>query len=89
VSSALKGGSQRAAQSTSPGVIRADELYRLDELQARLQAGEWAIRQARRKGLRMYKIGKRKYVKGADVLAFLDANVTPESGDGHTRDEDD
>jgi len=61
-----------ATSSQAPGVVNAHEVYTLPELQERLQLGEWAMRQARRSGLRMVKIGRRKYVKGADFLDYLD-----------------
>lgn len=60
--------------SSTPGVINANELYILDEFKARMRLGSWAMRQARQgpDGLRVHKIGLRKYVKGSDVLAYLD-----------------
>jgi len=70
-----------AASPKAPGVIRADELYTLEELQQRLQAGEWALRMARRGGLRMLKLGKRKYVKGSEVIRFLEQNPPSKSAE--------
>lgn len=62
-----------AGPSKSPavGVIRGDELYRLQELQRRMSWGEHATRQARAAGLRLVSFGREKYALGADVLAFF------------------
>lgn len=53
------------------GVIRADEIYTLPELQRRLgirQAGWFALR---RKGLPYYQVGKRVLVFGQDFFEFV------------------
>jgi hypothetical protein len=47
-------------------------VYTLDELQARLRLGHWALRQARRDGLTVIRIGRRGYVRGSDVMTYLD-----------------
>jgi len=53
-------------------VIVADAVYRLDEIQNRLKLGQHALRQARRAGLRIRRIGRRGYVLGRDVMEFMD-----------------
>ena len=53
------------------GVIRGDEVYRLQEFQRRFGWREHAVRQARAAGLRMISFGREKYILGADVLAFF------------------
>lgn len=74
-------GKRRAEseQSTQPvpGVIAADSLYRADELKARMGWRNAAFRAACRRGLRTHRVGKRVFVAGADVLAF----VQQEGGD--------
>ena len=57
--------------NTSQGVVRRDEVYTLTELKSRLGIGDVALRKARERGLKVSKIGVRKLVHGADVLAFL------------------
>ena len=54
-----------------PGVIRADEAYTLDELANRLGLGRAAIREARRRGLPIRTVGRRRFILGSDVLAFI------------------
>jgi len=54
------------------GVINAQEVYTLDEAKARLGLADWAFRKAQRAGLVTHKIGRRKYVRGSDILAFLE-----------------
>jgi hypothetical protein len=54
-----------------PGAIVADALYRLDEAAARMGWGGHALRAARRRGLKIHRCGKRGYVAGADLLAFV------------------
>ncbi len=69
----------------APGVIRLDEIYSLGEFQRRSGLKSWAIRTARRNGLRIIKTGNRLYVRGADFNAFIQqqdaANHTNSSGD--------
>lgn len=55
----------------SPGVIRTDESYTLSELRRRLGLNDEALRQARRRGLKARKVGRRKYYLGSEVIAFL------------------
>jgi hypothetical protein len=63
--------SSRIPDAHAPGVVRADELYRLRELCHRLNWKEHAIRQARAAGLRMIVFGREKFVLGRDVLDFF------------------
>ncbi len=59
-----------------PGTIRPDELYRFDEAAARLGWGDAALRAARRRGLKIHRAGKRNYVLGSDLLAFITREAT-------------
>ncbi len=68
------------AASYTPGLIHSLEVYRLDEFQRRAGLGEWAMRQARRAGLKTLRIGARRYVRGADFQEFLDQQRQRESG---------
>jgi hypothetical protein len=56
-----------------PGLVTSDCLYTLDEIQERLKLGQHAMRQARRAGLRVRRIGRRGYVLGRDVLQFVES----------------
>ena len=60
-----------AATGKSPGEIVADAVYTLDEIQRRLGLGRHAMREARRKGLRVARIGRRGYVRGRDIIDFI------------------
>ena len=64
----------------TPGVISADELYTLSELKKRTRLGDWAIRQARKGGLRIRKIGNARFVLGHDFQTFVEeqGNDDPE-----------
>ena len=62
-----------------PGAIVSDALYRLDEAAARLGWGGHALRAARRRGLRIHRCGKRGYVAGRDLLAFITKGVDPDA----------
>jgi len=61
-----------AAATQKPGVIDANSLYTLDEVHQRLGLGKTALRTARRQGLIVKRIGRRGYVRGADLLAWFD-----------------
>lgn len=52
------------------GEISADSMYTLSEIRARLGLGTYALREARRRGLPVRKIGRRSYVLGKDILNF-------------------
>ncbi len=52
--------------------ILLDAVYRLDEFKRRTGLGDFAIRQARRHGLRVFRMGGKSFVRGADFSAYLD-----------------
>ena len=57
----------------TPEVIRVDESYSIPEFKRRSTLGAYAFTQARRAGLRVIEVGKKRFVRGADWHAFLDA----------------
>lgn len=63
-----------AAPTKSPassGVISPGDLYTLAEAQQRSGLGEWAFRQARRKGLKVIRRHGRAFVSGAELVRYL------------------
>lgn len=62
-----------------PGVVSEYELYALDEFKLRMRWTDSSMRSARRNGLRVLKFGKRRYVRGRDVLLFLEQQAAPPS----------
>ena len=59
--------------SERPGEIAADSMYTLEEIQKRLGLGQAAMRTARRAGLKVRRIGRRGYVLGKDLLAYVES----------------
>lgn len=57
--------------NVSTGVIDPNAMYRADEAKARAGWGKDAFASARRKGLPVHRCGKRVYVVGADLIAFI------------------
>ena len=57
---------------TAPGLIEPNVLYTLDELKRRMKLGDWAIRKARKAGLRVQKIGNARFVFGRDFQKFVE-----------------
>ena len=55
----------------TPGVIDPTNLYRVDELRARLGWKAHAWRTAIRNGLRVLRAGGRAYVLGSDLIEHL------------------
>lgn len=53
--------------------LRENEIVPLPELARRLGLGHSAIRAARRQGLKVRKIGRRKFILGRDLAAFLES----------------
>ena len=62
-----------ASPTGKPGEIRADAIYTLHELQQRTGLGQAALRTARRRGLKIKRIGRRGYVLGRDLIAYLES----------------
>lgn len=60
-------------QGPSGDPLRADELLPWSALHARLGWGPRAIAEARSRGLRVLKFANRQYVKGIDVINFLES----------------
>ena len=54
-----------------PGAIVSDAIYRADEAKARMGWRDAAFRAACRNGLRVHRVGKRAYIAGADLAAFI------------------
>jgi hypothetical protein len=54
-----------------PGAIFSDALYRADEAKVRMGWRDAGFRSACRNGLKVYRVGKRAYVLGADLAAFV------------------
>ncbi len=61
-----------AAPTEAIGEIRSDCVYTLDEAKARTGLGAAALRTARRQGLKVRKIGRRAYVLGRDIMAYIE-----------------
>lgn len=53
--------------------LREDEIVPLPELAKRLGLGPSALRAARRQGLKVRRIGRRKFILGRDLVAFLES----------------
>lgn len=60
------------------GEIRADVVYPLPVFQRLAGLSSWATRQARRNGLILKLVGRRKFITGRDWLAYLDSLETVE-----------
>lgn len=70
------GTASRTATTASPTIATSGEilpgaLYRIDEAKARMGWRNSAFRAACRAGLKTYRNGKRTYVLGSDVVAFI------------------
>lgn len=58
--------------ANSVGVIEPQILYRWDEAMKRMGWGRKAADAARRRGLSVMSSGKRRFVKGSELLAFIE-----------------
>lgn len=61
----------RQPEAKTVGAIVPDAIYRIDELKARMGWRDAAFRAAVRAGLKIYRSGKRIYVLGSDLIAFI------------------
>lgn len=56
----------------SNGVIRPEELYELGEAQRRVGWGKAGFRTARRNGLKVHYCSRKAYVKGSELIAYIE-----------------
>jgi hypothetical protein len=59
-------------EPTTPGVIEPQCLYTVEEARRRLRLGDWAWRQMRRDGLVVLRVAGRAYVRGNDVISYVE-----------------
>lgn len=65
------------ATVTTEPIIRADECYPLPVFKKLTGMGTCAVREARRKGLPVRKVGLRNYILGKDWLQFVEEHGKP------------
>ena len=68
------------ATSPIPGAIEPGVMFTLDEIKRRSKLGEWALRTARRNGLRVIYTGGRAFVRGQDFVEYLDRIAGGQNG---------
>lgn len=68
-----------AAPTKQPGEVSALCVYTLDEVNNRLGLGATALRKARREGLVVRKVGRRGFVLGRDLIAWITKTAAPGS----------
>lgn len=84
----------KAGNTLGEGVIRPDELYTLPEIVRRTGLGTWALRQARRNGLKVKYSGGRGFVLGRDLIEHISVTGDEQFGlakhaaDSETADQD-
>ena len=65
------------------GVISRDEMYTLKEFKSRLRLTDTAMRELRRKGLVVYRLGKRAFVNGTQAISFMiEKGISSDEGQG-------
>ena len=55
------------------GIIDPRLMYTAAAVKQSCRWGEWAFRQNKRKGLRVLTVGKSQFVRGADLIEFVEA----------------
>lgn len=65
-----------AATAPPLGTVTADAIYTLDFIRVHLGLGQSAIREARRKGLPIKYVGRKGFVLGSDLIAFVRDTAT-------------
>lgn len=66
----------------TPGIITADSALTVAEFRRRAGLQQHAFAQARKAGLRVIEIGRKRYVLGADWLRFLEAQAAKQQAAG-------
>jgi hypothetical protein len=67
-----------SANSDAPGIFDPRLLYTADEVKRIARWGEWAFRQNRARGLRTKTVGKTIFVRGDDLIQFVEAQGNDE-----------
>jgi hypothetical protein len=57
--------------------ILADAVYPLAAFKAATKLDDWAMREARKAGLKVRRVGRRAYIVGADWIEFLKSPTGP------------
>ena len=60
------------SSQTRPGTIDKETVYTLAEFRSRTSMTVSAKRAARRRGLKVHRLGKRGYILGSDFIRFLE-----------------
>ena len=68
---------ERVTVEKTPGVIFPEAVYAIDEFRDRTRMGERAVRNCIDKGLRITKIGYRRFVLGKDFIDFVEKQAVP------------
>ncbi|MDA1016058.1 MAG: hypothetical protein O3A00_16585 [Planctomycetota bacterium] len=64
--------------TTATSAIESSTVYPLRDFQRLAGLGNFALREARKKGLRVRAVGNRRYILGSDFREFLESQ--PERG---------
>lgn len=67
----MSGKKSAEPSATTAGVISVTEIYAIEEAKRRLGWSDAALRAAKRRGLKLLRSGKRRYVTGQEILRFL------------------
>jgi hypothetical protein len=54
------------------GPVQASVLYPIETAKALMGWGQRALREARRAGLKVRKVGRREYIIGRDIIEFVE-----------------
>lgn len=65
--------------AATPQAINGHESYTIREFCRRIAVGQWALRNLRRRGLRVIRICGRAYIRGSDWLVFLESVAADEA----------
>lgn len=68
-------------RSDALGEIRPDILYRYDRIKEAAGLGDHAMRQAKRRGLKIIALHGRQFIFGRD---FIEYALSPSNGNGHS-----
>lgn len=62
---------KQSVRSKNTGAIFCDGIYPLPVFKKLTGLADWALRTARRSGLRMVQVGNRRFVRGSDWFDYL------------------
>jgi hypothetical protein len=62
---------EKPSKDTALGAIQSDSVYPLPVFKKKVGLDAWSLREAKKRGLKIRKIGRRRFIVGSDFIEYL------------------